>query len=313
MIENRSIVLRLAAVAGILLSALAGSVARAADGPGVAGADYLTLPIGSKSIAMGEVQSAAIGEPFGWLSNPAALRRMNGLGFGIFHAEWLMETQYDNAAYHQRINNRVSVAAGFVSLRRPEIQGYDEYGHETEPLDNGAYQAIAGVAYSFVPSFAAGLTVKYFNEDLDDVSAAGVGFDIGALYTITNARLSFGLVAQNLGSDVAFESVKEPLPTTLRGGASWSADVRRDAAAITVAFDVVKPRYEQLYACAGAELLLFNTIGARVGYNGREYRPGSGLSIGCGIAVKNISFDYAWSPYDEFGSVHRVALYFMPR
>ena len=201
---------------------LTGSVAHATSGPGAAGAEYLTLPIGAKSIAMGEVQSAAIGEPLGWLSNPATLHCMDGLGFGVFHTEWLMQTQYDNVAVHSRVNDQVSLAAGFVSLRRPEIQGYDEFGRETGVLDNTNYQALVGLAYSPVPSFAAGLTVKYFNEKLDDVSAGGVGFDIGALYAITSAKLSLGFVAQNLGSDIAFESVEEPLPTTLRGGASYS-------------------------------------------------------------------------------------------
>ncbi len=311
MTGNRSIMLNLIAVAGILFSALTGSVARAAVGPGAAGADYLTLPIGSKSIAMGEVQSAAIGEPFGWLSNPATLRGLNGLGCGVFHAEWLMETQYDNAAYHQRINSHVSVAAGFVSLRRPEIQGYDEHGDETKLLENGNYQAIMGMAYSPIPSFAAGLTVKYFNEKLGDVSAGGVGFDIGALYAITSAKLSLGFVAQDLGSDITIESIKEPLPMTFRGGASYSPEIRKGDAKATFAFDLVKPRYEKLYASAGCELLLFKTIGARVGYNGREYRPGSGLTLGCGVAVRNISLDYAWTAYGDFGSIHRISLYFM--
>lgn len=299
------------AVAGMLLAVLAGSVAQAAVGPGTVGAEYLTLPMGSKSIAMGEVQSAAIGEPLGWLSNPATLRCMDGLGFGVFHAEWLMETQYDNVAYHQRINNYVSVAAGFVSLRRPEIQGYDEYGHETKALDNTNYQAIVGLGCSPIPSFAAGLTVKYFNEKLDDRSADGVGFDLGALYTITSARLSLGFVAQNVGQDITFESVKEPLPTTLRGGASFSVDLRGSDATVTIASDLVKPRYEKLYVSAGADLTLFKTISARVGYNGREYRPGNGLTLGCGVAIRNISFDYAWTSYGDLGSVHRVALYFM--
>jgi hypothetical protein len=309
--EHRNAIMRRCAAAGLLLSALTGSVAHATSGPGAAGAEYLTLAIGAKSIAMGEVQSAAIGEPLGWFSNPATLHCMNGLGFGVFHAEWLMQTQYDNAAVHSRLSDRVSLAAGFMSLRRPEIRGYDEFGHETGILDNTNYQALASLAYSPIPSFAAGLTVKYFNEKLDDVSADGVGFDIGALYAITSAKLSLGFVAQNLGSDITIESFKEPLPMTFRGGASYSLEIREGDAKATFAFDLVKPRYEKLYASAGCELLLFKTIGARVGYNGREYRLGSGLTLGCGVAVRNISLDYAWTPYGDLGSVHRISLYFM--
>jgi hypothetical protein len=302
-----------AAVAGMLFSVLGGTAAHAAVGPGAAGAEYLTLPVGSKSIAMGEVQSAEIGEPFGWLSNPATLRCMGGLGFGVFHAEWIMATQYDNASYHHRIDDKLSVAAGFISLRRPDIQGYDESGRRTELLNNTNYQAIIGFGYSPIPSFAAGLAVKYFSEKLDDWSADGVGFDIGALYAVPRVPLSIGFVAQNVGPDITFESIKEPLPMTLRGGASYAVDIRGADATLRIAADLVKPRYEKLYASAGCELLLFKTVGARVGYNGQDYRSGSGLTLGCGVAVRNISFDYAWTPYGDLGSVHRAALYFMLR
>jgi hypothetical protein len=293
--------------AGIVLSMLLGSSARAASGPGAAGAEHLTLPIGAKSIAMGEVQAAAIGEPFGWLSNPAALRSMDGLGFGVFHAEWILGTQYDNASFHDRVDDRLSVAAGFVSLRRPDIEGFDESGRRTGLLDNTNYRAIVGLGYSPVPSVAAGLAIKYFREKLDDWTADGIGFDIGALYTMTG--LSLGFVAQNVGPAIAFESLKEPLPTTYRGGVSYFRDLPFDEAKATVAFEVVKPRFERVYVAAGAELLLLKIVGVRVGYNGRQYRPGGGLTLGCGVAVRNISVDYAWAPYGDLGSVHRFAVY----
>jgi hypothetical protein len=307
---NRIGMLKRASMAAMLLSVLAVSGAWATNGPGTVGAEYLTLPIGSRSLAMGEVQSAAIGEPLGWLSNPATLRCMDGMGFGVFHAEWFMETNYDNAAFHRRLDEKFSVAGGFVTVRRPEIMGSKADGTETGPLDNANYQAIIGMGYSPVPSFAAGLAIKYFNEELDESSADGVAFDIGALYTITKAQLSLGIVAQNVGPAITFESLEEPLPRTLRGGASHVAELRNGDATVTFALDVAKPRYERLYLSAGCELMLMNTVGVRVGYNGREDRPGSGLTLGCGAVVRNISVDYAWTAYGDLGSVHRIALYF---
>jgi hypothetical protein len=299
--------------AAVLCAAIAGPQARAAVGPGAVGAEYLTLPIGSKSIAMGEVQSAAIGEPLGWLSNPATLRTASSKGFGVFHAEWIMDASYDNAAYQQSVGSAFSLAAGFVAVRRPEIQGYDEHGLPTKPLDNSNYQVMIGLGFAPAAPFAAGVTVKYFNETLDESSASGVGFDVGALCTIPIARLSFGAVAQNLGSDITFESVEEPLPTTLRGGASYVAEILHGAASLTVAADLVKPRYERTYLSAGCDLTVLKTIGARIGYNGREYRPGSGLTLGCGVVARNVSVDYAWTAYGDLGSLHRITLYYTVR
>jgi len=297
-------------IAAVLFSGLAAFGAQASDGPGTVGADYLTLPIGSKSIAMGEVQAAAIGEPLGWLSNPATLHGMDGMGFGVFHAEWLMGTKYDNAAYHHRLNRQLSLALGFASVRRPEIQGYNETGLATGELDNANYTAFFGMGYSPTAEITVGLGAKYFSEKLDASSADGFGFDLGMLYMITKARLSLGFVAQNVGPEITFESIEEPLPTTLRGGASYVTEIHDGDAGLTLAFDVVKPRYEKLYWDAGCELMLVKTVGLRIGYNGREDRPGSGLTLGCGAAVKNISVDYAWTSYGDLGSIHRFALYF---
>ena len=44
----------------------------AAEGPSSTGAGYLDLPIGPKSIAMGEMRAALIGDPFNWTANPGS-------------------------------------------------------------------------------------------------------------------------------------------------------------------------------------------------------------------------------------------------
>ncbi|HSG27130.1 MAG TPA: hypothetical protein VLA34_01530, partial [Candidatus Krumholzibacterium sp.] len=64
----------------------------AADGPGTTGALYLRLPVGPKSISMGEANAAIEGDPFGWLGNPGLLGDTQRTGFGIFHSQWLMDT-----------------------------------------------------------------------------------------------------------------------------------------------------------------------------------------------------------------------------
>ena len=210
------------ATASLILAALAPIPATAAEGPGGIGANYLTRPVGSKSIAMGEIRAALTGDPFNWLYNPASLQYMQGSGVGLYHSQWIIDTKYDNLSAHHRLSDKFIISGGFTMEYMPDIQGYDELGVETRTLKSNNYQALLGFGFSPTGSFTAGVNLKYFREKLDEWNAGGVGVDLGVLYTHSETGISFGLAAQNLGPDISFNSLDEPLPTTIRAGAGHS-------------------------------------------------------------------------------------------
>lgn len=281
----------------------------AADGPGSTGASYLLHPVGAKSIAMGEVKSALPDEPFGWLSNPGALGDMSGFGVGVFHTEWILDTRYENLACHYRINDMVIVGGGFLFTHRPTIQGYTA---TLEPKDLKAnnYQAVLGAGITPVRDLTVGASVKYFREKLDEWSADGVAVDLGLFYRIEQSKTTVGFCAQNIGSAIRSESMEEPLPITLRFGLSQRYTPKRGILSVTAAFDLVRPRFESLYLGAGCEVELYEIIAVRAGYVGREYRAGSGFTMGGGFKVKEtVTVDYAWTDYGDLGDFHHISLF----
>jgi hypothetical protein len=295
---------------GFCLMLIPLSAAVAAEGPGSSGASYLNLTVGAKSIAMGEVSAALIGDPFNWMSNPASLHYMEGTGVGIFHAEWIIDTNYENLNFHHRVNDMFAVTCGFVYSYQPEIQGYDELGVETKMLKSNNYQALIGFGVTPVDAFTAGINVKYFNEKLDEWNADGMAVDLGAIYAIEQYGAAIGVAVQNLGPEIKFESLDEPLPTNVVFGASQTGSHRDDTIDYLLALDLVKPRFEELYVSLGGELTLHQILSIRLGYCGNKYRPGSGFTMGGGFKLKErITFDYAWTPYGDLGSFHRIALY----
>lgn len=299
---------------GLLLPLLLPSAGWTYEGPGSTGANYLTLPVGAKSIAMGEVKAALIGDPFNWISTPGALHYLGGDGLGLFHAEWIVDTRYDNLSYHHRINEKTIISTGFTYTYRPDIQGYDVSGMETEDLKSNNFQALVGLGFSPVKSLTAGVTFKYFREKLDAWSAGGLGIDMGFLYVFKNPDFALGFVAQNLGPDIKFDSMAEPLPMTIRFGASSTVTVMENVSELTFASDLVKPRYESIYLSAGSELEVYNSLAVRVGYCGHENRPGSGLTMGGGVKIKDkIILDYAWTPYGDLGTFHRLSIFYCIR
>lgn len=305
---------RSALAAAAVVLALACDGAAGQQGPGASGADYLRRPVGPKSIAMGEVRSALQGDPFNWLANPATAGLMDGTGIGVLHSEWIVDTNYENVSIHHRFLDKLIVMGSFTYEYRPDIQGFDEFGMETKELKNNSYQAIAGLGYSPVANLSVGANVKYFRETLDEWTAGGVAFDIGALYRFAPSGFAVGFTAQHLGQDITFDTIDEPLPTTIRFGLSHAFVISEKTARFMYAADMVKPRFEGMHLNAGCELEILGTAAVRVGWCGEEFRQGNGLTLGGGVRVgDNLKLDYAYTPYGDLGDFHRISLYFAIR
>jgi hypothetical protein len=299
-----------AAIVGILC-AFGAAPAASFEGPGATGAAYLGLAAGPVSAAMGEVGAALEGDPFNWIVNPALLGNVERFGMGVSHAEWILDTRFEHAEIHHRANRLVAIGAGIVYRYAPEIQGYDDVGAATELLDNSSYQAALALAFTPLPGLSAGVTAKYFRETLAEWSAGGAAADVGFFYAWPAPRIAVGLSVQNLGPDVSFDGVDEPLPTTIRGGTSAAFALVPAVAEMRIAADIVKPRFESLYAAAGAELTLSGTLSIRAGWCGREHREGDGLTLGGGVKIlERLQFDYAYTPYGDLGDFHRIAVHF---
>ncbi len=303
--------IRFIAAVGCALCAFGAASALAFEGPGATGAGYLELPTGPVSAAMGEAGAALRGDPFSWIANPALLGDARGFGVGVSHAEWMLDTRFDHAVLHRRLSGLLVLGGAVVYQYRPDIQGYDDFGAPTEMLKNNSYQAAVALAVTPLPGLAAGVSVKYFRETLAEWSAGGPAADVGVFYAWPAPSISIGISAQNLGPDIRFDEVDEPLPTTIRGGASAAFAVVPALAELRAAVDLVKPRFENLFLSAGAELVLSGMLAVRAGWCGQEYREGSGFTMGGGVKlIERLQLDYAYTPYGDLGVSHRIAVHF---
>ena len=281
-----------------------------ANGAGSTGASYLTLPVSPKSISMGEA-GAAVDNPFALFNNPALMSAYKGRGIAISHSEWIVDDRYDNLSGYTRINDKFVLGGGVTFLYRPEIEGFDGSGVPTEGFTSNNYQVIVGCQFSPTNRISTGLNFKYFREKLGVWHASGVAVDIGLLYKIEEWGFSAGVAIQNFGPDIKFESINEPIPLTIRVGGSQLFKIDKDNIVVTLAADAVVTEYEKSYISTGTEIDFYNILKLRTGYCGQESRPGNGLSMGGGINVKDyITLNYAFSPYGDLGSFHRISMHF---
>jgi hypothetical protein len=136
--------------------------------------------------------------------------------------------------------------------------------------------------------------------------------DAGLLYRLRDGRTNFGLSASNLGVQLSGLSPehKDPLPIILRAGVSH----RTMELPLTVALEAVYPTDNDVYGSLGLEIHPNIPIALRAGYSsyGQNYKTGgskdntAGFSFGAGFKLAKVAIDYAFLPYADLGSLHRI-------
>jgi hypothetical protein len=303
---------RLSVIAAVLigLQCWAAPAVRAQSGAGSTGASFLSLPVGAQSIALGEAGAALGSDPFGWLVNPALMPSDNVTGVGAFHSQWALDTYYDNLIVKRQLSGLVSIGGGLTYLSSPDIPGYDEGGEATSSLQNNSFVGIAGVAIAPIAGLGLGVNVKYLQDKIADWTARGWAADVGAAWTNGFHELTLGIAVQNAGSDIKFIKASEKLPTSLRAGASGVIPLPGVPASLRIAADVVKPRFEDAYPCVGGELDVRSMVFLRAGYNDDPDRTGDRFTAGGGLRLfDHVVLDYAWTPYGDLGSFHRISVF----
>lgn len=285
--------------------------AAAAEGAGSTGASYLKLPVGGAMISMGETGAANPRAPFSWLINPASLNHCSETGIGIFHSQWIMDTNYNNVFMMRRIHPKLTVGAGLTYLSAPEIQGFNTSGEKTNPLENNNLSGSFGIGFTPFKYLGIGMNIKYLQEKIADYSARGYAADFGVSVTPPIEGLNLGASVNNIGPKIKFISHEEELPFCFRFGGSYSVIGAFRRCRLTIAADMIKPKYEDIYGAFGGELEIGEVLFLRAGYVSEQTRIADGFTAGGGINLgKEFRIDYAYTPYGDLGDFHRISIFY---
>ncbi|MFA4947913.1 MAG: hypothetical protein WC674_05305, partial [Candidatus Krumholzibacteriia bacterium] len=64
------------------------------------------------------------------------------------------------------------------------------------------------------------------------------------------------------------------------------------------------------YGCYGAEIDARSIVFLRAGYTADANREGDRFSVGGGLKLfDRLMLDYAWTPYGDLGSFHRISIF----
>ncbi|MFI5363540.1 MAG: PorV/PorQ family protein [Elusimicrobiota bacterium] len=296
-----------AASAAAMALFLGAGPAPAAGSPGAEPFNFLSLDANARPAAMGGAYTALATDSSALLYNPAGLARVRSNEATFMHNAYVAGITQEYAAYVSprgwgaNVNFLNSGGVSNTTNSNPDGAGLGSAG-----LYDLAFSG--GFGRAFGDALSLGAEIKYIRESIAGIAGAGAAFDLGALYAAPSLPgLALGLSLQNAGPTVKYEGETQNLPLTLRGGAAYAFEAAGQKCAAS--FDVVKERSSGPSVALGLETVLAAAVPIRLGL-ATNASAGPGLTTGVGYVHDGFSFDYAFVPFGDLGSVNRLSLTF---
>ncbi|RMD95139.1 MAG: hypothetical protein D6814_13660, partial [Calditrichaeota bacterium] len=276
---------------------------------------FLSIPVGSRLVAMGGSGIAIVNGPISMYWNTAGLASTEH-GSAVFsYTDYLLDVKhfYAGVAY-----NFEGVGVFGLNLTGmdfgdiPETVAIPVAGSNFTGKNITSNHFAIGLSYArqFSDELAAGGTIKLINEELDNETATGVALDVGTQFSTGWRHLRIGAQLSNFGLDVKFLEEEHKLPLTFRVG--FAIDSRgffeNNDHVVTLALDVLNQNDKEQLVPVGIEYRYSKYFSLRAGYT--INRDETNLSFGGGLHLGGLSIDYAFSDMQFFDAVNRFSIAF---
>lgn len=291
---------------------------------GTAGAQELRIPVGSRGVAMGSstIANTEGVEAIYW--NPAGLATLEGTEAMFTHLPYMADIEVNFGGIATSVEDFGTIAI------TAKVLSFGDLEETTEEMPNGTGRTfnptylVAGITYSRVltANVQFGVTANVIHEDIFEVSATGMAFDIGFIYDPRWRGLKLGLAIKNYGPDMTFDGIGFERPNDEgRAVTARSAPFELPSAInIGMAYDFLEVEDSRMMATAnftsnnfsqdlwqgGVEYTYMENYSLRAGYNYSEqdnwvygFSFGGGVKFDIGEASQ-LTLEYAWTETDVF-------------
>ncbi|MEX2639129.1 MAG: type IX secretion system outer membrane channel protein PorV [Balneolales bacterium] len=271
--------------ASIILLALAWTSETKAQ-VGISAVPFLQIEPDTRTAGMGNAGVAVADNASAVFWNPAGLAFQSGNEISLTHANWL--PQFDVGLFYDYLVGKyeidgIGVVGGhitFLNLGEQTLTGEDD----PNPLGSfSSYEIATGLSYGFQlnDNFALGTGLRFIYSNLvpsgtmvsgqEARNGTSVGLDLAGLYKSNPFRLfnrdahfSAGVNLSNIGPAIQYtdEAQRDPLPTLLRLGWSYTMDLDTDGLnTLTIAndFSKIMARNDTTGQAMGSIEALFNS------------------------------------------------------
>lgn len=299
----------LAVLALGLAAAPAGALNIMTGGVGTSGADFLTVGVGARPLAMAGafagVDTDADANAVNW--NPAALAKVDKPDVTASYNALFTDENQGYLGYAAPVRGGGTWSAGLNYL---VVSNIEKRAGDTENPDstfsNQNFALSASYARSFGEVVSGGATLKYVRTALDTLKENAMAVDAGLLSRTPVENMTLGVTMRNFGTNIGPDS----MPLTFKGGVAYRALEKK----LLVTSDVDWLTTERRgYFAVGGEYWVSRNLAARAGYqfgHGSDQAQSKLVGLGAGLGLKfgRFKLDYAFQPYGDLGNTHRVTL-----
>ncbi|MCE5272827.1 PorV/PorQ family protein [bacterium] len=175
---------------------------------GVRAAEFLTIPVGARGIALGSAYTAVTDDISSIWWNPAGLGFLRNREMMLNVVDYTLDLTYSYAAAAMPFADGKVVVGGFFGyLDIPDMEITTISSPEGTGSTFNAYDFQMGgsLAYNFSDRFVGGLSAKYVHQDVwGNLGANAFAIDAGAIYhtEFMEREIRFAFAIQNLGTNM---------------------------------------------------------------------------------------------------------------
>jgi hypothetical protein len=300
--------------------------------------EFLAIGVGGRPLGMGGAYVSLVNDVTAGYWNPGALARLNYPQFSLMHDERFGNlVNYDYGSVAVPWGRNASLGLSVIRLGVDDVpntkdalidlnnNGYFDNG---DRLDYSKIKFFNAADWAFIATYSKaaneklsyGVNLKVISRSIDDGSAWGIGFDIGAIYSIT-PKFRVGANLQDITTTLLAWNTgrKELITPTAKVGSSYDIPfLKTSRITPAVDFDVrfENRKFASLVHAgpvsfdmhAGLEYGFKDLLALRVGYNDVKQ-----LTFGAGVKFPKLNIDYSFAKFDgsdQLGNTHRISVMF---
>ncbi len=276
--------------------------------------------------------------------NPATINPEMDNHLAVNYGNYLGAITYGTAAYAYTYDRHVQTFhVGINYVNYGKFDGYDENGNQTTSFTGSDIALSFGYSYN-VPftNFYFGANAKLISSTLESYTSYGGAVDLGALFIDEGNDVNWALVVRNLGTQITtYSGTQEKLPLEVLAGVSqevenvpirwhltienlqqWNIAFSNPNRAIgSIDGSATQEKISFMnnalrHVVFGIELFPKKSFNLRLGYNFRraeelrvvDQRNFSGISLGFGLKMGKLKFNYSHSRYSLAGNTSLFGL-----